>query len=49
MHETYKSSLKELKFSHSDIEAVQYLYGKPNEKFEMFKFSRRNRKKFNLT
>ncbi len=49
MHEKYKSLLTEFKFSSSDIESAQYLYGKPSERFDLFKYSRRNRKKLNQT
>jgi hypothetical protein len=46
MHPDYKETMDRFQFNQDDIEAIQYLYGKPSERNEMFKLSRKNRQKY---
>ena len=46
MHPDYKETMDRFQFNQDDIEAIQYLYGKPSERNEIFKLSRKNRQKY---
>jgi len=46
MHPDYKETMDRFQFNQDDIEAIQYLYGKPSERNEIFKLSRKNRHKY---